>query len=141
MEQITRHKGVLYYGKKKCIDAEEVYQLFRTDYHASCGRVAWSRLDRLGQRTERVHEFGLQFLVGGLETMGGDYGRVPCRLLGLMGISYCYTFGIWNLPELTESETDKFVDILLTAGSRLLKKVGRKDKAGITNKRLNARYK
>lgn len=58
-----------------------------------------------------------------------------------MGISYCYIFGAWNLPELSEDETAKFVDKILTAGSKLLKKVGRKDKSGITNKRLNARYK
>ena len=94
MVQIVRKDGRIYYGERPCKNAEEAYDLFRDEYHASIGRQAFLRLNRIGQRSERIHEFGFEFS----RPIDGEkfrkYGTVHYGLLGRVGISYSRIFGL-----------------------------------------------
>ena len=122
MEQIVRRDGRIYYGERPCRDAEEAYELFRNEYHASIGRQAFLRLNRLGQRKERIHGFGFDFAkpVG-----SGDefrkYGTIHYGLLGRIGISYSRIFGIQEYGRVPEEEFDGWFDWAFSRGSGALK--------------------
>ena len=136
MEQITSHDGVFYYGGQRCDDIEDLYQRFRRDYHDSIGRKAFRRLDRLGQRKERVHGFG--FVFGDREGM--VYGQQPrreCFLLGLVNVSYCWIVG---LSDVRDESVDAYVDRLFEKGSGMLKFIGKRSGLGRTSKLLKKRY-
>ena len=119
MEQITRVDGRLYYGTKQCMSVDDAYSRFRDDYHRSLGREKSNRLDRLGQRKERIHGFGFVFSgdVSDLERFGGGK-RYRCRLMGL----------------------DDWLDWIFSRGNKSLITTGICDKVGRTNKRKNTRY-
>ncbi len=139
MEQITRKDGRIYYGQRKCEDADDAYRRFRNDYHESVGRKAFFRLDRLGQRMERVHGFGFDF-DGPVLPVKEHYGKTKYRLLGLVDISYCRLVGLWDMPELGDGEWERWLDWAFSRNSGALSLVGRNDKSGRTARRLNARY-
>ena len=138
MEQIVRRDGKIFYGKETCLDAEDAYCKFREDYHASIGRNAFLRLNRLGTRQERIHGYGFSF-TSTVPPFVPDT-RVPYRILGLVGVSYCRVVGGWDLPCRTEDEFERWFDWAFSDGSGALRLVGKKDKSGRTNKRINARY-
>lgn len=140
MEQITRRDDVFYYGDHACRDADDAYCRFRNDYHKVVGRKAFERLNRLGQRAERIHERGFVF-----SSYSGSYislypGRVEGRLLGLVGTSYCRIIGGWDVHCGTDEEFDRWLDWALSEDHWAVRMVGKKDKAGRTSKRLKARY-
>lgn len=141
MEQITKRGGVYYYGDRECKDIDEAYERFRADYHASVGRNTHARLDRLGQRTERVHGFGFVF-EGGIPYQAEfrDFPKVDCRLLGFLGIANCRIIGCWDFPDLDEETFERWFDWALSKGSGALRLVGRKYKSGRTSKRLKKRF-
>ena len=122
MVEIVRRDGRIYYGDRPCRNAEEAYEFFRNEYHASIGRQAFLRLNRIGQRKERVHGFGFDFAkpVG-----GGDgfrkYGTVCYELCGRVGISYCRVFGINEYGHIPEKEFDEWFDWAFSRGSGVLK--------------------
>ena len=123
-------------------ETTKAYGLFREDYHASIGRKAFLRLNRLGQREERIHGYGftLSYPVSFGRDDGGTRGKTRVRILGLVGISYCRGLGCWDWPgNLSEDEFERWLDWALSRGSGALRTVG-KDKSGRTNKRLKARY-
>lgn len=134
MEQITRKDGEVYYGSRKCLNINEAYSLFRNDYHRSLGRDPYGRLDRLGQRKERVHEFGFVFSKpkGGLSKK--ILGSVPVKywLLGMLGISYCRLVGEGLPGSLSDNEFDDWFDYVFQYKSGCLRLIGRKDGFGRT---------
>ena len=136
MEQITKVDGKYYYGKTFCRDISEAYRLFRNDYHRSLGKRVYRRLDK-APRQERVHGYG--FVSSGA-SWDGDRRRVPVRLLGLVCGSYCRMLGGWDVPCSTEDEFEQWFEWAFSKGSGALRLAGRKEKAGRTSKRLNARY-
>lgn len=138
MEQITRSDGQIFYGEKRCIDADEAYCRFRADYHASIGREAFLRLNRLGQRQERIHGYGFVFsrLLSGSES----WGKTPVRMLGLVGTSYCREVGAWDVPCESEEDFELWFDWAFSRGSGAMRLVGKNDKSGRTSRRLNTRY-
>lgn len=142
MEQIVRRDGRIYYGERVCRDADDAYCRFRNEYHESLGKRAYYRLNRIGQRKERIHGYG--FVLGEplrnpeAETGGGR--RVPVRLLGLVAGSYCRILGGWDIPDLDEQEFDRWFDWAFSEGSGALMLVGRKDKSGRTDKKLNKAF-
>lgn len=123
MVQIVRKEGRLYYGERPCRDAEEAYEFFRNEYHASIGRQAFLRLNRLGQRTERIHGFGFDFAKP-LDYRGEEfrrYGTVRYRMVGKNGISYMRIFGIHDYGHIPEEIFEEWLDWALSRGSGALK--------------------
>ena len=140
MEQITRRGNGYYYGGLRCDNADDAYEELRADYHAGLGRDASRRLDRIGQRTERIHGFGFcRNDASDLEDEFYDVGRIDCRMLGLVQIHYCRIVGLWDCPTMDEDRFERLVEWLFTRGSGVLRTVG-KDKSGRTSKRKNTRY-
>lgn len=138
MAEIVRKDGRIYYGERICADADHAYRLFRDEYHSSIGRKAFLRLNRLGQREERMHGYGFVFAEERTAPVH-TFGRIPIRLLGLVGISYCWIFGTGEIHTGTDDEFEQWLDWALSRGSGALRTVGR-DKSGRTSKRLKARY-
>lgn len=140
MEQIAKKDGRFYYGDCACRDADDAYCRFRDDYHRDVGRKAFERLNRLGQRTERIHEQGFVFAreVNPVHLLFPQ--SMAARLLGIIGTSYCRIIGGWDVHRGTDDEFGSWLDWLLSRGSGAVRLVGRKDKAGRTSKRLKARY-
>ena len=140
MEQITRRDGIYYYGDERCAGVEQVYERFREDYHSSVGRKAFQRLDRIGQRTERIHGFGYCFA----DERGGDefrrYGKVRYRMGGLVGISYSRILGLYDYAHIPDDEFEAWLDWAFTRGRGVLRLVGRRKNTGRTSKRLKTRY-
>lgn len=60
--------------------------------------------------------------------------------MGLVGISYVRSIGIWDYPDIAEDEFEDWLDWVYAKGSGGLKTVGVRDKVGRTSKRLNKRY-
>ena len=121
MEQIVRRDGQIFYGRIRCLDADDAYCRFRSDYHASIGRQAFLRLNRLGQRRERVHGFGFDFA----KRIGYNdfkrYGTVLYHLAGKMGISYLRVFGINDYVAVPDEEFERWFDWALSRGSGAMK--------------------
>ena len=141
MEQITKRDGVYYYGERKCQSVDEAYKLFRNEYHRQLGREVFKRLDRVGQRTERIHGFG--FYTDGADSLADkflSYGRTPCRLMGLVGISYVRAIGLWDYEHIPDDEFERWIDWIFSRHSGGLKMVGRRSQSGRTSKRLKTRY-
>lgn len=139
MEQIIRKDGVYRYGGKECESVDEAYRMFREDYHGSIGRKAFSRLDRLGQRRERMHGKGFCFCEADrrfLEEKFRGFPKRRCYLLGLVGISYCW---IGDVPDIDDAED--WLDWAFMKGSGGMSYAGKKDKVGRTSKRIRKRYK
>lgn len=126
-----------YYGTVRCASADDAYLEFRAEYHSFIGRDSSRRLDRIGQRKERIHEFGFcrDSAYGG----EGFPAKVRYRILGLVGIHYCRVVGIWDIGGLEEEAVEEWIERAFTRGSGMLRLVG-KDKSGRTSKRLNTRY-
>ena len=139
MEQITKRDGVYYYGAVSCRDVNDAYRLFRRDYHESLGRNAWLRLDNI-RRTERIHGFGFVFSPE-CAPQPMDCKRVQCWMLGLMGVSYCRMFGMWDIPVKTEEEFDRWFDWALSKGSRAILTRELRSKRGRTSKRYLSKSK
>lgn len=141
MEQIIRKDGRIFYGEIRCSDADDAYCRFRADYHASIGREAFLRLNRLGQRTERIHGYGFDFVQEQIPVRR-EVGRIKAYMLGLVGTSYCRGVGRWDLPceALDDDSAWEFIDWIFSRRSGALRTVGIKDKSGRTSKRLNTRY-
>lgn len=141
MEQISRKDGIIYYGGQPCDDIDDAYMLFRRDYHDSIGRRAFSRMDRLGQRSERIHGFGFVFRGGhGLGSVVHGHRRRRCFLLGLVNLSYCWIVGLSDMARLDERELDGYIDMIFEKGSGMLKFIGKRDGHGRTSKLLKKRY-
>lgn len=144
MEQITKRENVFYYGDRLCGGADEAYREYRDDYHEALGKRVYRRLNRIGQREERIHGFGFVFDADTKResVLPGVSGRVvPVRLLGLICGSYCWVLGAWDMPEFSEEkEFEDWFDCVFSSGSGCVRKLGRKDKAGRTGKMLKKRY-
>ena len=142
MEQIVRRDGQIYYGERRCIDADDAYRRFRDDYHRSLGRIAYERLNRIGQREERVHGYGFVYQsevdFGGMD--GGAVGKVPVRILGIVAGAYCRGVGAWDIPCESDEEFERWFEWAFARGSGVLRLVGRNDRAGRSSKRNNVRY-
>lgn len=141
MEQITRKDHTLYYGNYKCESAEEAYERFRTDYNKECGKGTFSRLEKIGKRTERVHGFGFyrspdyRFPID-----FSDQRRTDCRLLGIAHTSYCRIVMFDDIPPKGQDNFWEWFEWAFSRGTNALRLVGRKDKSGRTSKRLRTRY-
>lgn len=140
MEQITKRDGRYYYGQHECSGIDDVYRRFRHDYHESLGKEAFKRLNRLGSRRERVHEFGFVFDDGPVN-VGVLHGLVPTRLLGLSAGSYCRMLGGWDIPGgMDDEQVEKWIDWVFSKDSKCLRLVGMNQKAGRTDSKINKRY-
>lgn len=141
MEQITKIDEVYYYGAEPCTDIDDAYSRFRRDYHATLGRDVYGRLDKVGQRVERVHGFGFVFSDGKPDGREFEHHKkITCRLLGFLGIANCRIIGIWDYGDITEEQFERWFDWALSRGSGALRLVGRKSKSGRTSKRLKRRF-
>jgi hypothetical protein len=141
MEQITKRDGIYYYGGRKCLGVCDAYTRFREDYHRGLGKRVHKRLDRLGWRTERVHGFGFVFADGRPGVPACHKGtRIPYRILGLVGLSYCRILGQSDIPCVSDEDFERWVDWAFSRGSGALRLVGRKDGTGRTSRRLRKRY-
>lgn len=139
MEQINRTDGIYWYGKERCDDVECAYRRFREDYHRELEKAVYHRLDRIGQRKERIHGFGFVF---DTDPERMDCGRVPCRILGLARIVYFRIVGGWDIPDGSDDDFDRWLDYAFSARycREALVFDNRKDKAGRTSRRIRARY-
>ena len=79
MEKIEKRKDTFYYGDKACSNAGEAYGLFREDYHKELGKRVYRRLNRVGQREERVHGFGSYYPVKYSDELAEKYGNTGRR--------------------------------------------------------------
>lgn len=125
MEQITKKDGVLYYGDRRCRDIDEVYVLFRDDYNRRIGKAVYLRLDRLGQRKERVHGFGFVRRNGFVPTLRRPVAKAKYRLLGLCCQSYWWSIDVSNIDE---DLFEEWVEYALTKDSKALTYVGRSNR-------------
>lgn len=141
MEQITRKDGRIYYGSEPCESVNDAYSRFRDDCHVALGRERSNRLDRLGQRRERIHGFGFVFSDGvpGMAKFGGGR-RYRCRLMGLVGISYVRGIGLWDYADVEDADFDEWLDWVFSRGNRLLATTGVRDRVGRTGRRRRTRY-
>lgn len=122
MEQIVVRDGRWLYGDRVCDGPDGAYRLFRDEWNASVGRVAFRRLNRLGSRRERVHGHGFVF--------SGEWDRpevrcvVTARLLGLVCGSYCRIAGCGCVPDgLDDESVYRWLDAVFECGSGLLRTV------------------
>lgn len=140
MEQITKKGGDYFYGDRICPNVDDAYKLFRDDYHRLLGKRVYRRLNRIGQREERIHGFGFVFDVK-RKYDGPFHNRVDTRLLGLVCGSYCRILGEWDLPEgIGVDGFEDWFDWAFSAGSGALRLVGRKGGGGRTSKIQKKRY-
>lgn len=140
MEQIRRIGDELYFGTERCLDINDAYSRFRAAYHKLLGRDSSRKLDRLGQRAERVHGYGFHFERHPGMLDGGWLKRVPCYLLGLVHVCYCRGVGIWDLPDMDEQTVEAWFDWAFESGNKTLRMSGKRFKSGRTSKRLRTRY-
>ena len=141
MEQITRRDGAIYYGEQRCVDVDEAYERFRADYHKILGRAVYKRLDRLGRRTERIHECGFILDSGG--QMDSTFDGTPRvrYTMALVIFCYCRIVGSWDMLGVTDDNYDDWLFHVFSKGSKCLRLTGKADKSGRTGKRLKTRYK
>ena len=141
MEQIILRNGALYYGEKRCRTIDDAYKYFRKDYHTALGKETHGRLDRLGQRKERIHGYGFVFSgQTGLDELFHGYKKIDCMIMGLMGISYVRVIGLWDYNKIPDDLFEDWFDWAFTKGNKALRTVGTKCKVGRTSKRLKTRY-
>ena len=138
MVEIVKYKGIIWYGERPCRDADDAYCRFRDEYHRSLGKLAYYRLNRIGQRKERVHGYGFVFAhplpSGGYG--GGPCGTVGARLLGIVEGAYCRAIWRRDIPDIPDEAFDGWFDWVLSRGSGALRLVGRQTHSGRTNKRF-----
>ena len=142
METIKKIDGEIYYGDRRCTDSDMAYRLFREDYHKSLGKAYYQRLN-IPAREERIHWSGINVSPERYDELRDRFEsdeRVPCRIMGFLGIGYARMVGTWDLPDHDECDTDDYLEWLFVSGSRALKYVDRKSGNGRTSKRLNTRY-
>lgn len=141
MEQITRRNGVFYYGDRPCKDADEVYCLFRNDYHKSLGKANHFRLNRIGSRKERVHGQGI-FLTKELEDSLREFDGLPkvkCRIMGIVETAYSRMVCLEDMPDISEEKFERYLLWLFRKGGNTLYYVGRRDRVGRTRKIVSRR--
>lgn len=140
MEQITKSDEKYYYGDRVCESIDDAYRKFRDDYHKTLGRNPYARLDRLGQREERIHGFGFvrdkEFIPG----LTIPRRKVKHYILGLVCLSYTRGVGCWDMPGLDEYGTEQWLEYAFTKGSKCLSLAGRRDKRGRTNRRFYKKH-
>lgn len=145
MEQIARRDGVYHYGDIPCLNADEAYRLFRNDYHASLGKRVYRRLDARA-REERVHGFHVYYTDEYQKALDDEFGKmmegvqVPCHILGISGISYCYAINGNDCPNLEEEQHYRWLDWALSHYGTAIKLKGRKSGMGRTSKRIKTKY-
>ncbi len=140
MEQIVRSNNALWYGERRCGSADEAYRLFRDDYHRELGKSVYMRLDRLGQRRERLHSFGFVFEKT-QEPKGPEcVGEFRCRLLGMLDIGYVRTIGLWDYCDVSDDAFEDWLDWVFSRGNGHLHTDGIRDRVGRTSRRLRTRY-
>ena len=127
MEKIERRNGRLYYGNKPCRNANEAYLWYRDAYHYELGKQVYKRLDRIGQRTERTHGIGYYYAWEDEPQDKEFWNCKPTRyyVMGILGISYCYMVGSWDMPShKSEEEFDRWYYWAFEHGSRGLTLAG-----------------
>ena len=130
MEAIQYTDGNYYYGIRRCIDVDEAYSLFRRDYHESLGAAVHNRLDRLGRRRERVHGYGFVFTGDLPYHFSYDGKRVPCYIMGIVGLSYCRMVDMGYSPEgLDEDDMYRWIDFIYRRGCGILKMLNPRKRA------------
>lgn len=139
MEQIVKRGNVLYYGEEPCKSVDDAYRKFRDDYHRSLGRSVYKRLDRLGQRHERIHGYGFVFSDGVQHDEFKRLGRVRYTI-SLVVMCYCRQFGLWDMPDVPDEQFDLWFDWAFTEGNRALMLVRTRDRTGRTSRRIKTRY-
>ena len=123
MVQITRDDaGIYHYGDIRYVVADDVYRRWRDDYHASIGRVAFLRLNRLGQRRERVH--GRGFVHTGGYKPGVHGAAVPVRLLGIVNGSYWWLLSGRDIRwDMGDDGWGEWIEAAFSAGSGMTRSV------------------
>ena len=129
MEQITKREGKIFYGQRKCANADEAYRRFRDEYHNELGKKVFQRLNRRG-RKERIHEYGFVFSVARQPPEEVGFCRIRYRLFSVIGISYCRIVSGWDMPEMDDDLYEEWFDWAFSRGSGALILVGRKDGYG-----------
>ena len=141
MEKIDKKDGVYYYGDVQCVSSSDAYQRFRDDYHRLLGKAVHLRLNRVGSRKERYHDFGFCF---SKDVVLNDFGcsgkRFPYRLLGLVCSSYCWTMNCTDMPQLSDDDLWEWLDWAFSKGSHALRQLGKKDGVGRNARNIRKRY-
>lgn len=136
-KKITRKSDVFYYGVQVCRSADDAYCRFRDDYHAFLGKRAYRRLN-VQEREERIHGLNFYFSDALAKSLDVEFGapdkRIPCMLLGLVGISYCWCLDGSNAPDYEDDVFERWLDWFLLHANDLMKKIGLNDKVGRTSK-------
>lgn len=133
MEKITKSNGKWFYGERECRDVDDLYGLFRNEYHNSIGKAVRLRLNRIGYRKERVHGFG--FVFSEQPRVHKKYRRVGYRMLGLVDVCYCRMIAVSDVNCDNEEEFDEWFDYAFSQGSGALRLEGRNEKTGRTAKK------
>lgn len=122
MEQIVKKNGQLYYGSLHCNTINDAYNAFRKDYHTMLGKSVYRRLDRLGQRKERLHSYGFVFDddLQSTELLGIKH-RYNCYILDKVDLGYVRTIGCWEYSDISESDFEKWLDWVYTRGGGRLR--------------------
>ena len=130
MKEIRKDDISYIYGDERLYSAEDVYAKLQKEYNNAKGRSAYNRLNRLGQRKERVHGTWSYY------SQDYDFGNFPDvkikgYFLGLIGTTYCKTIGAWDIPyEIDDYEA--WSDWIFRKGGKELRIVGTRLKVGRT---------
>ena len=114
MEQITKVGEAFYYGVRLCRTVDEAYRLFREDFHNSLGKAYYRRLN-VPARVERIHghkTWMTDCRYEEAEKLFSGTGRVKCYIMGMVDISYVYTIGLWDIPDVDEQRIADYMDWL-----------------------------
>ncbi len=144
MEQVIKGGGEVYYEGVRYKSYDALYRALRSVYHREIGRASYLRLDRYGQRKERLHSHGFVFDAHNRERLTALFADrtnpVESYLLGIVDIGYVRSLGIWNYGDIRDDEFDDWLDWIYSRGNRLLRTRGLRSGYGRTSKRIKARY-
>lgn len=134
--------GDILFDGVRCSSAEDAYKLYRSRYNASLGKDTHSRYGHVGERTERLASTGICFddmYRDSIVSEFGGRGKIRTYILGILGISYCKTFGEWDLDrDITDDQYDRYIDWILCEGLHNMRLYGRRQK--IVRDNFKTRY-
>lgn len=117
------------------------YEAFRRLYNKSLGKASKRRIGNVTTRKYLISHRGMDFAEEYRDSLNeefADSSRVKCRILGILGISYCYLFGEQDFDasfrEWDDDKRERYIDWLMCAGTSAVRMFGRMDKLVVTKR-------